>query len=94
MKNYETMFIINPDLDDDGIEEVIDRVTTAIEEDGGEVVELDKWGIRELAYEIEDNSNGYYVVADFTANPAVLDELERVYRITDQVIRYLILKDE
>ena len=93
MKNYETMIIINPKLEDENVQKIVDRITSVIKEDG-KVLELDKWGIRELAYEIKDHSNGYYIVINFSANPAVLDELERVYRISDQVLRYLILKDE
>ena len=94
MRKYETMFIVNPDLDSETTEELVEHITTVIEDNNGEVVNTDKWGTKELAYEINDHSAGYYTVINFKANNETLDELERNYKINDNVIRYLILKDE
>ncbi|MCK8816642.1 30S ribosomal protein S6 [Natroniella sulfidigena] len=94
MTKYETMLIISPDLDEETTEATVEKVTSVIEDSEGEVLKLDKWGTKELAYEINDQSAGYYTVVNFTAEPATLDELERIYRIDDNIMRYLILKDE
>lgn len=94
MRKYETMFIINPDLNEEATGSVIEKLSTLIEDNEGEVTKLDKWGMKELAYEINDRSAGYYVLVNFKGLPATINELERVYRINDEVMRYLILKDE
>jgi len=58
------------------------------------VEKLDEWGKRKLAYPIEDFNEGYYVLMNFSANPSFPEELERIYRITDDVIRYIILRTD
>ncbi|MCK8826855.1 30S ribosomal protein S6 [Natroniella acetigena] len=94
MTKYETMLIVSPELNEEATEATVEKVTSVIEDHEGEVLKLDKWGTKELAYEINDHTAGYYAVVNFKAVPATLDELERVYRIDDNIMRYLILKDE
>ncbi|MBE6037376.1 MAG: 30S ribosomal protein S6 [Clostridiales bacterium] len=94
MSNYEVMFIIDADLEDASKEAVIETVKGIIAE-GGEVGKVDVWGMRKLAYPILKKNDGYYVVIEFTAKPELPKELDRRLRISDSVIRHIIVnKDE
>jgi small subunit ribosomal protein S6 len=92
MRKYEVMFILRSDLEQEAIDAVLERVEDIIQ-NGGEIVKKDILGKRRLAYEIQKQREGIYVVYQFTAPPAVVKELDRVLRITDEVIRHLIVKD-
>jgi len=89
---YEFTYIIDPVLDDDKFKEVVDRVNSLIEENNGEIVEVDEWGLRSLAYEINRKSNGYYVNTYFRAPASAIEVIERNMRISDDIMRYLTLK--
>ncbi len=94
MTNYELMFIIDPALEDDAKAATVESVKGIIEADG-EVVNVDEWGMRKLAYPIQKKSEGYYVVIEFKAQPTLPKELDRRLRISDHVMRHLIVnKDE
>lgn len=94
MNKYESIFIINPNVDDAGIKALIQKFSDLINNDG-KVENVDEMGKRKLAYEIKKNKEGYYVVLTFEANPTLITELERVYRITDDVIKFItVRKDE
>ena len=94
MNKYETIFIINPEVNEEGIKGLIQKFSELINNDG-KVTEVNEMGKKKLAYEIKKNKEGYYVVINFEAKPEVVSELERVYRITDDVIKFLtIRKDE
>lgn len=86
------MFIIIPELDEDQIESAISRFTRVIGRTGGETGEPRHWGRRRLAYEIEDRTDGYYVVLEFTAGERTLTELGRMLRVSDDVLRHMIVK--
>lgn len=94
MINYEVMFIIDPALEDDKKEATIETVKEIIGA-AGEVGNVDVWGMRKLAYPIQKKSEGYYVVAEFKADATFPAELDRRLKISDNVIRHLIInKDE
>ena len=94
MNKYELMFIIDPVLDDEKKEAVIETVKGIIAA-AGEVAETDIWGLRKLAYPIQKKSEGYYVVMQFTAAPELPKELDRRLRISDSCMRHIIItKDE
>ena len=94
MNKYETVFIINPSVDEAGIKDLIQKFSDIINNDG-KVEEVREMGKRKLAYEIKKNSEGYYVVINFESNPELIKELERNYRITDSVIKFIVIrKDE
>lgn len=93
MRGYELVFIIRPDLDDEATEAVIEKVRSMIENNGGEIAKIDKWGKRRLAYEIKDLREGYYVVLNFKGESAVAAELDRVLKITDPVLRHMIVRE-
>ncbi len=94
MRGYELVVIIRADLDDEATEAVIEKVRSMIENNGGEVAKIDKWGKRRLAYEIKDLRDGFYVVINFKGETAVSAELDRVLKITDPVLRHMIVREE
>ncbi|GAB1475948.1 30S ribosomal protein S6 [Bacillota bacterium] len=94
MNNYEVMFIIEAALEDDKKAATVEMVKEVISA-GGEVGKVDIWGMRKLAYPIEKKNDGYYVVAEFKANPDLPKELDRRLKISDSIIRHIIInKDE
>jgi small subunit ribosomal protein S6 len=92
MNRYETIFVINPDLGEDEVQNVVTKFTGIISAQNGVQLKLDDWGRRRLAYKIEKFSQGYYVLADFAGMPAGLAELERNLKIDDRIIRFLSVK--
>ena len=94
MNKYETVFIINPSVEEAGVKELTQKFSDLINSDG-KVESVEEMGKRKLAYEIKKNSEGIYVLINFEANPALIKELERVYRIPDEVIKFIVVrKDE
>lgn len=93
MNKYESVIIINPNVDEEGIKSLIQKFTTIINNDG-KLEKADELGKRKLAYEINKNKEGYYVVLYFEANATLISELERNYRITDEVIKFMTIKVE
>lgn len=91
MNKYESVVIINPNVEENALKELIGRFQTLINTDG-KVEKVTEIGKKKLAYEIKKNTEGYYVVYDFEANPSLIAELERNYRITDQVIKFIVVK--
>lgn len=94
MRSYELVFILNADMEDEATEAAVNKFTGLIEKNGGELVKIDKWGKRRLAYPINKRNEGYYVLVNFKAEPAVSHEVERVLRITDEVIRHMVIVQE
>ena len=89
MRAYELMVIFDSGLDDLVIDDQVKSVTAQIATRGGTVASTDRWGRRRLAYEIDHKPEGVYHLLSFTAEPAALDEVSRVLRITDGVLRHL-----
>lgn len=94
MRAYEVLFIIQPDLEEEATAAVVDKFTTLINDNGGEVTNVNKWGKRRLAYEVEGFREGYYTLVNFNGEPATAQELERVFRITDETMKYLITRKD
>ena len=93
MKEYEIMGIFKADMEDAARNEVIAQLNAIITNDGGEIISTDEehWGLRDLAYEIDGMTKGYYVVTTFKATPAAVAELDRVARINSNIIRTMTL---
>lgn len=89
---YETVFIVNPELAEDAVKALAEKFTALIERDGGKVENVDEWGKRRLAYPINDIPDGIYYVVTFTAPAAVPAELDRVFNITDGILRSIIVR--
>lgn len=94
MKLYETMFILKPTLVEDEIKTRIDFFKEVITKNGGEIETCLDMGMRNLAYEIKKNKRGYYFVIYFKAEPNLILELERNYRINEEILRFIVIKYE
>ena len=92
MTPYESMYILRPDLDEETVAAAVERFRELIETNHGEIMKLDKWGKRRLAYPINDYLEGHYVLMQFKAPGDTAKELERIQRITDEVLRYMTIK--
>lgn len=89
---YEMTYILNPVLDEEKFSELVSYVNKLIEDNGGELVEVDEWGVKKLAYDIDKKSTGYYVNLYFNAPATTIAPVERNMRIHDDIMRYLTLK--
>ena len=93
MNKYESIFIVDSSLGEEAVKATVEKVKALVEEhatlDG-----IDEWGIRKLAYEVRKQKEGYFTLINFAADPDFPKELERRYRITDEIIKYLIIKKD
>ena len=86
------MLIVIPELDEEQVENTVGRFRTVIERTGGEIGDVNSWGRRKLAYEIDHRADGFYYVMEFTAGERTLPELKRILRVSDDVLRNMIVK--
>lgn len=91
MKAYELLFFVDPTITDEVRAAVMKRVEVAITENGGKVDDVDNWGKRKLAYEIDKLAEGDYTLVNFHADPTQIEELDRVLRINDAVKRHMVV---
>jgi small subunit ribosomal protein S6 len=89
VRRYETIFILRSDLGEVQVKDSIKRFEGLVATGGGEMLETDEWGFRELAYRIRNERRGYYVRLDYAATGPVMNEVERNLKISDSVLRYL-----
>ncbi|NMB46929.1 MAG: 30S ribosomal protein S6 [Firmicutes bacterium] len=94
MRPYEMMLVLQPVLEEEATDALLERLTGVITNEGGSVENLDRWGKRRLAYEINGFTEGFYVVMDFQAEPATASELERIVKLADGVIRHLLIRKD
>jgi small subunit ribosomal protein S6 len=92
MELYETIYIIHPELNEEDVEEHIKRVENLVTRLGGEILRTERWGKKRLAYEVNKHRYGYYVLLRLRGNPAILPELERHYRLTEGIIKSLVIR--
>jgi len=92
MQNYECMYILNAEMEDEARKELIEKISNLVTVNGGEIVKVDEWGKRRLAYPIDFKNEGYYVLLTFSANPELPKELERNLRNYDEVMRFMVIK--
>ena len=93
MKQYTGMYIIRPTLTDEGYQAVIADINALFEAKGGKVLEVNEWGMRELAYEIDDFTQGYYVKFTVEATNEAVSEYDRICNIKEDIIRHILVKD-
>ena len=94
MKAYEIMLVLDPSLDEDSQSAAMEKIQGVITSEGGLVDEVDSWGKRKLAYEIDNHAEGIYNVVQLHASPDSVAELDRVLHITGEVIRYMIVRKD
>lgn len=93
MNKYESVVIINPNLEEESIKNTIKKFSKLINTDG-KVLSVEELGKKKLAYEINKHKEGFYTIFKFEANPQLIAELERNYRISDEVVKFLVIKEE
>jgi len=92
LRDYEVLYIVRADLDDEKVQDAVKRVNTLIERSGGTVERTNLWGKRKLAYEVKHQKEGSYVLQDFSFDPGRVPELESALKITEEVLRHLIVR--
>ena len=93
MNKYESVVIINPNLEEESIKALINKFSDLINTDG-KVNSVEELGKKKLAYEIKKQKEGYYILIKFEAKPELISELERNYRIADEVMKFIVIKEE
>lgn len=93
MKKYELLYILRPDLEEDGRKKVVESLSDLLTKNGAKVNKTEEWGLKQLAYEIKKFTKGYYVLVKFEAEKAALDEFDRMTKINQNVLRFLITVD-
>lgn len=94
MNKYEAMYIIHPTVEDEARAALVERFSGLVVQSGGNVEKIEDWGKRKLAYEIQDMTEGHYILMHFEANSELPRELERNFKINEPVIRYLIVRKD
>jgi small subunit ribosomal protein S6 len=88
MRKYEAIFILDPDLEEEQAQTAIEKVKGIITQTNGEILKVEDWGKRKLAYEVKKKSKGHYILIHFSGTPTLLSELERNFRVMDAVIKF------
>jgi small subunit ribosomal protein S6 len=88
-ERYEVLFIVRPDVGDAGLKEQVNRARQVLEQQGATAVTVHDWGLRDLAYDIAGHSRGAYVLIEYEAMPPAVRELERTLKLSDNVMRYM-----
>ena len=94
MNNYETVFIATPVLSDVQVKEVLDKFQGVITENGGQIVNVEEWGLKKLAYPIQKKTTGFYYFIEFTGEGSLINTLETQYRRDERVIRFLSFRQD
>ncbi len=92
MKHYETLYIVNPELDDENLKAVVDKFRDLIEKEKGVIVKLEEWGKQRLAYLVKKFDQGSYVLMDYCVGPGITAELERDLKLDDRILKYQTVK--
>jgi small subunit ribosomal protein S6 len=93
MNKYEVIYIVKP-AEEEAIEAVVAKFENLIKNNGGTIDKIDRWGKKRLAFELKDFAEGFYFVVYFTAEPKVVAELNRVMRITDEILRHMVIRQD
>ncbi|HMK74810.1 MAG TPA: 30S ribosomal protein S6 [Thermodesulfobacteriota bacterium] len=88
MRKYEIIFILDPDLEEEQAQSLVEKVKGIITQANGEVLKVEDWGKRKLAYEVKKKAKGHYILVHFLGSPSLLSELERNFRVMDAVIKF------
>ncbi len=94
MREYELTIIVDPNTDEEGVTGIVEKVSEQVKGLGGEVASVNVWGRRTLAYPIDRHKEGTYVLFDLKMQPQTIVELERVIKLTEQIIRYMLIAKE
>ena len=92
MNKYEAVMILEPNTEETRIEEILEVIKDKILADEGKVTNVEKLGLKKLAYEIKKNQKGYYIVIQFESEQSTTAEIERIFRITEEVMKFIVVK--
>lgn len=92
LRVYESIYILQPDLGDEDVDNLVNRINKIVEDNGGKILDVDKWGKRRLAYEVAKEKYGIYILVHFEAEAETVKELERNYRLIGEVKKYIIIR--
>ena len=93
MNKYETVMILDCNISEEDRKNAIEKIKNYIEKNG-EIRKIEDMGKRKLAYEVKKNKEGYYYIIEFTTNPENIAELERIYRITDEILKFIVVRQD
>lgn len=93
IRKYESIFIVSPQVEEEVRNQIITKLKNLVESNGT-LTKVDEWGTRKLAYEVADQTEGYYVLFKFESSPEFPLELERIYKITEGILKFLVIKTE
>ncbi len=94
MNQYEALYIITPEIEDEAIKACIEKFSGIVAANGGEVAQIDEWGKRRLAYPIDYKTEGFYVLMTFAGAPQLPAELERNFKNDESILRYMVTRKE
>ncbi|HEY3448779.1 MAG TPA: 30S ribosomal protein S6 [Myxococcales bacterium] len=89
LREYETLFLVKPDVADEGIERIKERIRAAVSKDGGKVIKFTNWGKKKTAFVVAKQPRAVYIHCDYLGNPGIVSEVERLLTISDDVSKYL-----
>jgi len=92
MRRYEAVVILHPDMGEDDIRNFTERYTQLVKTSGGEIIKIEDWGLKRLAYLVMKKDKGRYILFDFVGDPALIHEMERQFKISEDVMKYLSVK--
>ncbi len=92
LRHYETMFLLHPELNNEARDDAVEKFSSIITEDGGQIINIDQWPLRKLAYKVQKQTHGYYVVFDFGAKASTIHELTRNFRLDERVMKFITTK--
>lgn len=91
MRTYEALYIINPTLEDDAIQTIVNEVEALVTNQGGAIVRSEIWGRRKLAYIVKKHTDGCFVLLRFTANPEFVQKLETYFKLNESILRFMVV---
>lgn len=94
MKNYEIMYIIRPNIDEDSQKALVERFNNVLTENGAEIVKVNEQGKRRLAYEINDFRDGYYMVINLKGDASAINEFDRLAKFSEDIIRHIAVRED
>ncbi|MFX3623269.1 MAG: 30S ribosomal protein S6 [Ectobacillus sp.] len=94
MRKYEIMYIIRPNMEEEAQKALVERFSNVLTENGAEITNVKEWGKRRLAYEINDFRDGIYMLVNVVSNPEAVQEFDRLAKISEDIIRHIIVKEE
>ena len=94
MRNYQSVLILKPDLDEAQVEESVNKITAILKKFGGSILKLDKWGKKRLAYRVRKNKFGYYLNIYHTCKPGGVPDLEKEYQLYELIIKFMVIRLE